>query len=145
MLKTEVAGAQIAWAKHVTERNIDELLDLYDYGTARAPLLFKPTLADVIRFDRKGTQSYFVGGDPSYPNDHGFLNLGWKSVDFNTSAGPIRTAGGLGYMDMGHYTFMDGDGNSTQADYTFVYHKFDGCVRIALHHSSLTWLPADGV
>tara|TARA_B100000686_G_scaffold319189_1_gene369689 strand:- start:579 stop:1013 length:435 start_codon:yes stop_codon:yes gene_type:complete len=144
MLKAEVFEAQTAWAKHVTEKNIDQLLDLYDFGTSEAPLLFKPTLSDVIRLDRKATRSYFVGGDPNYPDDHGFLNPGWKSVDFNTSAGPIPTAGG-GYMDMGKYTFIDEKDNNTEADYTFVYHKFDGCVRIALHHSSLTWLPADAV
>ena len=73
--------------------------------------------------------------------DHGFLNRGWKRVEFQSAVGPILKAGGLGYKDMGHYTFVDGDGNATRADYTFAYHKLDGRVLISLHHSSLSWLP----
>ncbi len=141
MTKAEIAAAQRAWAKYVVERDVDQLLDLYDFGTPDEPLLFKPTLADVIRLDREGARSYFVGGNPNYPHDHGFLNRGWKQVDFRSAAGPILTAGGLGCMDMGHYTFVDGDGNGTRADYTFAYHKLAGRVLISLHHSSLTWLP----
>ena len=141
MTKAEVAAAQGAWTKRVVARDVDALLDLYDFGTPDEPLLFKPTLADVIRLDREGARSYFVGGNPNYPHDHGFLNRGWKQVVFRSAAGPILTAGGLGCMDMGHYTFVDGDGNGTRADYTFAYHKLAGRVLISLHHSSLAWLP----
>ena len=141
MAKAEVIAAQRAWAKHVTEQNVDELLDLYDFGSPDEPLLFKPTLADVIRLDREGARSYFVGGNPSYPHDRGFLKNGWKHVEFQSAVGPILKAGGLGYKDMGHYTFVDGDGNATRADYTFAYHKVAGKVLISLHHSSLTWFP----
>ncbi len=141
MTKAEVIAAQRAWAKYVTERDVDKLLELYDFGTPDEPLLFKPTLADVIRLDREGARAYFVGGDPNYPNDEGFLNRGWKRVEFQSAAGPILKAGGLGYKDMGHYTFVDGDGNATRADYTFAYHKLNGRVLISLHHSSLTWFP----
>ena len=139
--KPEVPAAQHAWATYVTEQNVGKLLSLYDFGTSDEPLLFKPTLADVIRHDRKGALSYFIGGCPNYPHDYGFLNCGWKRVDFLSSCGPIQTAGDLSYRDMGHYTFVDGDDNVTQADYTFAYHKLDGRVLISLHHSSLTWLP----
>ncbi len=139
--KAEVIAAQRAWAKHVTEQNVDELLDLYDFGSPDEPLLFKPTLADVIRLDRDGARSYFVGGDPNYPHDHGFLKRGWTRVEFQSAVGPILKAGVLGYKDMGHYTFIDGEGNATRADYTFAYHKLNGHVLISLHHSSLSWLP----
>ena len=141
MTEADVVAAQRAWIKCVTERDVDNLLDLYDFGTPDAPLLFKPTLADVIRLDRAGARSYFIGGDPNYPHDSGFLNRGWKRVDFQSAAGPVPEAGGLGYRDMGHCTFLDGDGNATRADYSFAYHKRDGRVLIALHHSSLTWTP----
>ena len=141
MTKVEVVVAQRAWARCLIERDVDGLLDLYDFGSPDEPLLFKPTLADVIRLDRDGARSYFVGGDPNYPHDHGFLNRGWKQVDFQSAAGPILKAGGLGYKDMGHYTFIDSEGNATRADYTFAYHKLSGKVLISLHHSSLTWLP----
>ena len=141
MTKAEVVAAQRAWAKHVTDQNVDALLGLYDFGDPDEPVLFKPTLADVIRLDRDGARAYFVGGDPNYPQDKGFLKRGWKTVEFQSAVGPILKAGGLGYKDMGHYTFVDGDGNATRADYTFAYHKLDGQVLISLHHSSLTWLP----
>lgn len=141
MTKAEVIAAQRAWAKCVTERDVEGLLNLYDFGGAEEPLLFKPTLADVIRLDRAGARSYFVGGDPDYPNDDGFLNRGWKTVEFQSAVGPVLKAGGLGYKDMGHYTFVDRKGNATRADYTFAYHKLNGRVLISVHHSSLTWLP----
>ena len=88
MTKAEVVTAQRAWAKAVTEQNVEELLELYDFGTSDEPLLFKPTLADVIRLDREGARSYFVGGDPNYPHDHGFLNRGWKTVEFKVPSDP---------------------------------------------------------
>ena len=141
MTKAEVIAAQRAWAKCIVEQDIDRLLELYDFGTPDEPLLFKPTLTDVIRLDRAGTKSYFVGGDPNYPHDQGFLKRGWKEVEFQSAAGPVLKAGGLGYKDMGHYRFTDGDGNETRVDYTFAYHKLNGRVLISLHHSSLTWLP----
>lgn len=140
--KDEVIAAQAAWAKYVTEQNVEALLGLYDFGTADAPLLFKPTLANVIRTDRAGALSYFVGENSDYPTDSGFLNHGWKSVDFRSAAGPVAIAGGLGYFDMGQYTFTAGDGTQANADYTFSYHKVAGKVLISLHHSSLTWSPA---
>ena len=141
MTKAEVVSAQRAWAKAVVEQDVEELLALYDFGGAAEPLLFKPTLADVIRLDEAGARSYFVGGNPDYPNDHGFLKNGWKHVDFQSAVGPILKAGGLGYKDMGHYTFVNERGDATRADYTFAYHKLGGRVLISLHHSSLTWIP----
>ena len=61
MTKAEVVAAQRAWAKYVTEQDVENLLGLYDFGSADEPLLFKPTLADVIRLDREGAKSYFIG------------------------------------------------------------------------------------
>ena len=141
MTKAEVVAAQRAWAKCVTEQALENLLKLYNFVDPDEPVLFKPTLADVIRLDEKGARAYFVGGDPDYPQDNGFLKKGWKTVEFQSAVGPILKAGGLGYKDMGHYTFVDGAGEATRADYTFVYHKLDGRVLISLHHSSLTWFP----
>ena len=122
-------------------QDVDGLLELYDFGDPDGPVLFKPTLADVIRLDEKGAKAYFVGGDPDYPQDNGFLKNGWTTVEFQSAVGPILEAGGLGYRDMGHYTFVNGAGDATRADYTFAYHKLKGRVLISLHHSSLTWFP----
>ena len=141
--KPEVVAAQQNWAQHVTEQDVERLLGLYDLRTPGQPILFKPTFADVIRSDYAGVRSYFVGGDPNYPHDQGFLNRGWKQVEFRSAVGPVLNAGGLSFGDMGHYTFIDGDGNATDAEYTFVYHKRDGRVLISLHHSSLKWSPSE--
>ena len=141
MTKAEVINGQRAWSKAVIEQDIDTLLGLYDFGSPDEPLLFKPTLADVIRLDEAGARSYFVGGDDNYPTDRGFLFNNWKHIEFQSAAGPILKAGGLGYKDMGHYTFVKENGDATRADYTFAYHKLDGKVLISLHHSSLTWMP----
>lgn len=137
----EVIDAQTEWARAVVEQDVEALLALYDFGSPDEPLLFKPTLADVIRTDEAGTRSYFIGGDPNYPNDRGFLMEGWTHIEFQSAAGLIRKAGGLGYKDMGHYTFIDARGHAIRADYSFAYHKLNGKVLISLHHSSLTWRP----
>ncbi len=142
MTNVEVNAAQCTWAKHVTEQNVDQLLDLYDFGVPNQPLLFKPTLSKIIRCDRVSVRAYFVGGDPNYPDDKGFLNCGWKQVDFQSAVGPLPNPDGLCYRDMGQYFFMDGNGDITCADYTFIYHKRDGRILISLHHSSLTWFPS---
>ena len=141
MTKAEVVNAQRAWAKAVVDQDVEALLALYDFGAPDEPLLFKPTLADEIRLDEAGARSYFVGGNPDYPHDSGFLFNAWKRVEFQSAAGPILKAGGLGYKDMGHYTFVNQHGDATRADYTFAYHKLNGKVLISLHHSSLTWMP----
>ena len=141
MTKAEVINAQRAWTKAVVDQDIETLLGLYDFGDPDEPLLFKPTLADEIRLDEAGARSYFVGGNPDYPHDGGFLFNNWKRVDFQSAVGPILKAGGLGYKDMGHYTFVNEQGDSTRADYTFACHKLNGKVLISLHHSSLTWIP----
>ncbi|MEM8845405.1 MAG: hypothetical protein AAGB35_10250 [Pseudomonadota bacterium] len=141
MTTTDVINAQQAWVEAIITQDIDSLLKLYDFGTKEAPLLFKPTLTDVIRLDKAGTKSYFAGGDSDYPYDVGFLNYGWRKVEFQSAAGPILMAGGLEYKDMGRYTFVNKNGDATRADYTFAYHKLNGKVLISLHHSSLTWIP----
>ena len=89
MTKAEVVNAQRAWAKAVVDQDVEALLGLYDFGSPDEPLLFKPTLTDEIRLDEAGTRSYFVGGDPDYPNDSGFLNNAWKRVEFQSAAGPL--------------------------------------------------------
>lgn len=141
MTKAEVVAAQREWARCVTEQDVEALLGLYDFANPDEPVLFKPTLADIIRLDEEGARAYFVGGNAKYPQDQGFLKKGWTQVEFQSAVGPILKAGGLGYKDMGHYTFVDGKGNATRADYTFAYHKIAGHVLISLHHSSLTWFP----
>lgn len=141
MTKAEVINAQRAWTKAIVDQDVEALIGLYDFGDPEEPVLFKPTLADVIRLDEAGARSYFEGNNPDYPHDRGFLKNNWKHVEFQSAVGPVLKAGGLGYKDMGHYTFVNEKGDATRADYTFAYHKLNGKVLISLHHSSLTWIP----
>ena len=60
--KSEVIEAQEAWANAVIEQDVEALLSLYDFGLEEEPVLFKPTLADVIRTDEAGARSYFEEG-----------------------------------------------------------------------------------
>lgn len=141
MTKAEVVNAQRDWVKAIIDQDVEAVLALYDFGDADEPPLFKPTLTDVIRLDEEGARSYFVGGNENYPNDKGFLNNAWKHIELQSAVGPVLKAGGMGYKDMGHYTFVNEHGDATRADYTFAYHKLNGKVLISLHHSSLTWVP----
>ena len=131
-----MVDAQRAWAEAVIAQDVETLLALYDFGSPDAPLLFKPTLADVIRLDEAGPARISLAATPT-THDNGFLKNGWKHVEFRSAAGPILEANGLGYKDMGQYDFIKANGDITRADYTFAYHKVDGKVLITLHHSSL--------
>ena len=107
------------------------------------PVLFKPTMASgdqTFRTTRQGAVSYFVGGDPAYPGDHGFALKGWRAVE-------VRNAGILLNGDtattMGHVTMTDKSGKRTTVDKTWTFKKDDkGQVRIVVHHSSLPFADA---
>lgn len=141
LTKTEVTQAQQAWINAIIMKDIESLISLYDFNCADVPVLFKPTLTDSIRSDEAGARSYFVGGNPQYPNDTGFLNNNWKQVKFFSAVGPIIETDHLVAKDMGKYTFVKDTDESVQADYTFIYHKLNNEVLISLHHSSLVWKP----
>ena len=88
MTKAEVVEAQREWARCIIEQDIDGLLELYDFGTPEEPLLFKPTLADVIRLDRAGALSYFLGGDRRHGNHSSF-----HMISFNYFPEHVRLHG----------------------------------------------------
>jgi hypothetical protein len=127
-----VRQAQAAWGAAVVAQDVDALAALYDFDV----LLFKPTMAAQIRVDEAGARSYFVGGDPRYPGDDGFLKHGFVAVEFASARGIMLEGGAHSAQDMGHYFFHEADGGVIKADYSFSYHQRDGRVRITLHHSS---------
>src|SRR5215471_18755138 len=60
---------------------------LYDY--ADGTVFFKPTLAfgkNTFRNTRQGAISYFVGGDPDFPDDTGFALKRWVKVWYDNNA-----------------------------------------------------------
>ena len=116
------------------------------YGYNIAPVLFKPTLTtgdQVFRTTREGALSYFVGGNPKYPNDGGFAIKGWRSGKIENSAIFLR---GETATTTGNVILTDKDGNVTKVDKTWTFLKgADGSMRIMAHHSSLPYVPASPV
>lgn len=125
-----------AEAKALAEKMIDTL-----YGYKFGAVLFKPTLAtspQTFRTTREGALSYFVGGDPQYPNDAGFAILGWTHYKMENAAMFIS---GNNASTMGKAHFTGPNGRVTTVDKTWGYVKDDnGDVRIILHHSSLEYI-----
>jgi len=115
------------------------LTDAYDYDKGK--VLFKPTLTSgdqTFRPTKEGALSYFVGKNPNYPTDHGFLLEPWIKVWF-TDLDFILT-GNLAIVQCNVH-FISAK-REIFANKSFVF-KIDNDlkVRICLHHSSLPYNP----
>lgn len=110
----------------------------YDQGT----VLFKPTLtfgAQTFRMTKAGAMAYFVGGDPAFPDDHGFALKQW--VTCQPAVVDIVARGDMA-IAMGNVHLTDHKGAKVTVDKTFGYRRGDdGALRIVLHHSSLPYTP----
>jgi hypothetical protein len=108
------------------------------YAFELGPIQFKPTLAAERPFrpDLEGTLSYFVSGNPDYPEDGGFAIKPWTNVRFENHT--IKTFGNKA-IAMGHYFFTaKATGEETKVEYTKGYVKMDdGRVLLFLQDSSL--------
>jgi hypothetical protein len=128
------AGAEAA-------RMID---DLYDY--AEGKVFFKPTLAygaRTFRPTREGALAYFVGGNPSFPEDTGFALKGWTKAryDNNAAENGIQIHGDLA-ITMGNVYVTGPDGKEVMVDKTFVFRRCgDGRLRLCVHKSALPFSP----
>ena len=111
------------------------------YNYAAAPVLFKPTLTSgkqTFRFDQEGALSYFVGGNPAYPDDHGFARKGWKTC--RPEVREVYSHGDM-VLAMGNVYMSDGKGSDVMVDKTFGYVRSGDSLKIVLHHSSLPYSP----
>ena len=152
--ENELAIARAAWGDGLVaistafdDRGIDATRDLAGtvldrlYGFEFGPILFKPTLsggAQTFRTDRDGTLSYFIGHNPSFPQDSGFGLKSWRDVRSETSATFID---GDTAMWMGWVTFTDRNGGVVKVDKSFGYRRAaDGSLKLVLHHSSLPYI-----
>jgi len=153
--KEEIEQAQRRWGealvrigalkdnRNACEAAAEAALDAL-YGYAEGPVLFKPTRCRErpFRLDREGAKSYFVGGDPAYPEDRGFALEPWTDIRFE-NAGVLE--GAAQALAMGRYYFRHARGGEIEADYSFGYFRArDGEVKINLHHSSLPFEPSGG-
>lgn len=119
------------------ETTASKILDqayAYQYGA----VAFKPTLTQqpqTFRGTKAGALAYFVGGNPSYPNDKGFAIKPWQKCAIRNQV--VQFHGDLA-ITMGNVDLTDSSGKVTTVDKTWAFvRERDGEVRIVLHHSSL--------
>ena len=143
-----ITDAQIAWGngivkigqvftdkgdyKAAAEEHIHEF-----YNYQEGSVLFKPTLTSEkqFRLDFEGALSYFVGGNDSYPEDHGFAIKPWSNVRWENIGTKITDGMAIA---MGNYFFTTPEGDEVKVEYSFGYTlDSTGNVRINLHHSSM--------
>ncbi|WP_233999908.1 phosphoribosyl-AMP cyclohydrolase [Porphyrobacter sp. TH134] len=148
----EVVAAQKAWGDGIV--NIGKVYSSGgDYTVAAAAhidqfyaydlslVLFKPTLASVDQFRTSfdSALSYFVGGNPTYPEDKGFAikpwsKVRWKNVGITNNSCTMAVA-------MGNYWFTAaGAAEETKVEYTFGYIRDPkGALKIVVHQSSVPY------
>ncbi|WP_230770759.1 hypothetical protein [Sphingomonas sp. Leaf4] len=116
------------------------LSDNYDYGAGK--VLFKPTLthgAQTFRPTKAGALSYFVGGDPEFPDDKGFKLKPWVKVWYNKLDYVLH--GDIAIVQCNVH-FIGADDSHIFVNKSFVFKECgDGKVRIVLHQSSLPYQP----
>lgn len=110
----------------------------YDEGL----VLFKPTLAHDQQFRTtfEGALSYFVGGNPDFPEDHGFALKPWVKVKWETIGILIFDSIAI---TMGNYYFTpENDRESVKVEFSISYKKGnDGKLKIIHHDSHLPFNP----
>ena len=148
----EVVAAQQAWGKGIVQIGevyssggdvrkaaADHINAFYGYDLSL--VLFKPTLASQEQFRASfdGALSYFVGGNPSYPEDKGFALKPWTRVRWS-NAGIMNNTCSVA-VAMGNYFFTPKDGgDEVKVEYTIGYVKDrEGALRMVVHKSSLPY------
>ncbi len=121
------------------------LSEAYNYDNGK--VFFKPTLAfgdQTFRNDKKGALSYFIGGDPAYPNDKGFAMAPWVKARYDNAGEKnegIQIYGSVA-ITMGNVWVTGKDGKEVMVDKTWVFKKGkDGKLKIIVHKSALPFSP----
>jgi hypothetical protein len=113
------------------------------YGYDLSLVLFKPTLASIDQFRTSfdSALSYFVGGNPSFPEDKGFAIKPWTKVRWK-NYGIVNNSCSMA-VAMGNYWFTPADGGAdTKVEYSFAYVRGEqGDLKIVVHHSSVPFNP----
>ena len=153
----DVNAAQTAWCyalmtigsvyndggdyKAIARRLID---DLYDYQDGT--VFFKPTLAfgkNAFRSTKEGALSYFVSGNPDYPEDTGFALKRWVKVSYDNNAAEngIQIHGDIA-VTMGNFYLTSIEGQEIVVEKTLVFRRCrDGKLRLCAHKSALPYDP----
>ena len=150
----EVVAAQRAWGEGIvkigkvhdsggdsTQAAMEHINTFYGYD--QSLVLFKPTLASVDQFRASfdGALSYFVGGNPSYPEDKGFALKTWSSVRWENT-GIVNNSCTMA-VAMGNYFFQpSAGGDEVKVEYTIGYIKdSEGDLRMIVHKSTIPYSP----
>ena len=91
----------------------------------------------------EGAISYFVGGDPDFPEDTGFALKRWVKVwyDNNAAENGIQIHGDIA-ITMGNVYLQNAAGDEVMVDKTFVFRLCrDGKLRLCVHKSALPYSP----
>lgn len=148
----EVVEAQEAWGKGIVKIGkvfqeggdyrkaaADHIDDFYAYDLSL--VLFKPTLASAEQFRPTfdGALSYFVGGNPSYPEDKGFAITPWSNVRW-MNAGITNNICHMA-VAMGNYYFTPAKGgDDVKVEYTIGYIRDGkGALRMTVHKSTIPY------
>jgi hypothetical protein len=122
--------------KSVASRHVERC-----YGYDMGVVLFRPTTVwdKIYRPTKEGAVSYFVGGDPDYPNDRKTINP-LLEVRFENEG--IKTEGNMA-IAMGRYYFIrQADQSPTPSEYAFAYKKNSkGVIKIIMHNSHQPFKP----
>jgi hypothetical protein len=87
--------------------------------------------------------SYFVAGDPDFPEDTGFALKRWVKVSYDNNAAEngIQIHGNVA-ITMGNVSVEDAAGEQLTVDKTFVFRLCrDGKLRLCVHKSALPYSP----
>ena len=113
------------------------------YNYQEGIVLFKPTLVSERQFrvSFEGALSYFVGGNESYPEDHGFAIKPWTNVRWENAG--TKVVDGMA-IALGNYFFTPAEGgDDVKVEYSFAYVlDSNGKLKITLHDSHLPYNPA---
>ena len=148
----EVVAAQKAWGEGIVnigkvysaggdyeKAAADHISEFYAYD--QSLVLFKPTLASIEQFRPSfdGALSYFVGGNPSYPEDKGFAITPWTDVRWQ-NAGITNNICHMA-VAMGNYYFTPADGgDEVKVEYTIGYIRdAEGDLRMTVHKSTIPY------
>lgn len=150
LTKRIIHSVQKSWAEGILKishayrnneeyKNIAEEFIYRHYGYEEGLVLFKPTLVSKEQFREtfEKAHSYFVAGNPNFPEDKGFAIQPWKKIKFRNAGIVIIESRAVA---MGNYFFSHENGKVIKVEYTFGYfmNKYDE-IKIHLHHSSIPY------
>jgi len=107
-----------------------------NYGYSLGEVLFKPTMAykKQFRTDFDGALSYFIGGNPNYPEDKGFAIKPWIGVRWESAGTKIM--GNVALAMGNYYLTPKNGGEEVKVEYTFAYTKDDDRNMLIIMHGS---------